>query len=312
MVGTGVRMAALFAAIIAVFVAVGGLLGEFLFGSFLAGLVTALGLSLVLNLVSYYFCDRFVLWANRAQIVTDAEAPRLGRIVRELAPMFGVVEPRLAIIPTQTPNAFATGRDERHAVVAATEGLLRRLDDRELRGVLAHELAHVKDRDILVMTFAATLAGAISYAAQMVFFSAIFGGDSRNGGSNAIVLLLAAITAPIAAMLIQLAISRSRELGADEVGARTIGDPNALADALEQLEAANSTRPMGFGSPAASSLFIVNPFRGSSFASLFSTHPPIEDRIRRLRAMTVDYRYVPSRTTRRSTTLPGAVPYTPR
>ncbi|HTT34542.1 MAG TPA: M48 family metalloprotease [Thermoplasmata archaeon] len=293
MIGPRARTAMLFAAILALFVTVGGILGAFVFGSFWGGLAVALGLSLVLNLVSYYGCDRFVLWANRAQIVTEAEAPRLGRIVRELAPMFGVVEPRLAIIPTQTPNAFATGRDERHAVVAATEGILRRLDDRQLRAVLAHELAHVKDRDVLVMTFAATLAGAISYAAQMVFFSALFGGGNRNG-SNGLVVLFAAITAPIAAALIQLAISRSRELRADEVGARTIRDPIALADALGTLEAANAARPMGFGSPASSSLFIVNPFRGGSFAALFSTHPPTEERIRRLRSMQADFAYRPT------------------
>jgi heat shock protein HtpX len=202
MLGPSARTAMLFAAIVALFVVVGGLLGAFLFGSFLAGLVVALGLSLVLNLVSYFYCDRFVLWSNRAQLVTDEEAPRLARIVRQLAPQFGLESPRLAIIPTQTPNAFATGRDPKHAVVAATEGLLRLMDDRELTGVLAHELAHVKDRDILLMTFAATLAGAISYAAQMVFFTSVFGGNSSRGNSNALLILVAAITAPIAASLV--------------------------------------------------------------------------------------------------------------
>jgi heat shock protein HtpX len=291
--GARLRTALLFSAIIALFVVVGGLLGAYLFNSYLAGLVVALGFSLVLNLVSYFFCDRFVLWVNRAKVVTPAEAPRLARIVADLAPKFGIVSPRLAIIPTQTPNAFATGRNERHAVVAATEGLLRMMNDRELTGVLAHELAHVKDRDILLMTFAATLAGAISYAAQMVFFTSLFGGGNNRGG-NGWLAIIAAITAPIAAMLIQLAISRSRELRADEVGARTIGDPNALADALGKLETANTQRPIAFGSPASSSLFIVNPFRGSSFASLFSTHPPIAERIRRLRSMSIEYTYAPT------------------
>lgn len=294
MVGPRARTAILFAAIIALFVVVGGLVGEFVFGgSFLGGLVVALGFSLVMNLVAYFYCDRFVLWSNRAQIVTEAEAPRLAGIVRELAPRFGLTNPRLAIVPTQTPNAFATGRDAAHAVVAATEGLLRLLNDRELRGVLAHELAHVKDRDILVMTFAATLAGAISYVAQFVIFSSLFGGSQRGNGNNGILLLIAAITAPIAAMLIQLGISRSRESRADEVGARTIQDPGSLADALEKLETANARRPMPFGSPASSSLFIVTPFRGSSFAALFSTHPPIEARIRALRSMAADFRYRP-------------------
>ncbi|MCI4367630.1 MAG: M48 family metalloprotease, partial [Thermoplasmata archaeon] len=154
MVGPGVRTGFLFVAIVALFIVVGAVLGQYLFGSVLAGMIIALGLSLVMNLASYFFCDRFVLWSNRARIVTAAEAPRLARIVAELAPQFGLVEPRIAIIPTQTPNAFATGRNAKHAVVAATEGILRMLDDRELRGVLAHELAHVKDQDILVMTFA--------------------------------------------------------------------------------------------------------------------------------------------------------------
>ncbi len=213
--------------------------------------------------------------------------------MREHAPQFGLQSHRIALIPTQTPNAFATGRDERHAVVAATEGLLRLLDDREVRGVIAHEMAHVRDHDILVMTFAATLAGAISYAAQAVFFSTMFGGGTGRSNVNPVILLAAVVTAPIGAMMIQLAISRSRETRADEVGARTIRDPNSLADALQKLEGANLRRPMPFGSPATSSLFIVNPFRGASFAGLFSTHPPPEQRIRRLRAMAVDFRYQP-------------------
>lgn len=293
MVGIGVRTAALFAAIVALFVVVGGLLGEYLFGSLVAGLVTALALSLAFNLFSYLFADRFVLWANKAKVVTRAEAPRLAAIVDDLAPQFGLVAPRIAIVPTMTPNAFATGRDERHAVVAATEGILHLLDDRELRGVLAHELAHVKDRDVLLMTVAATIAGAISYLAQMVLFSALFGGGNSRSNVNPIVLILAVITAPIAAMLIQLAISRSRETRADEVGARTIGDPEALARALEKLETANVRRPMQTAAPASSSLYIVNPFRGNWFASLFSTHPPLEERVARLRAMRLDYRYAP-------------------
>jgi heat shock protein HtpX len=287
------RTAALFAVIVALFVAVGGLLGEYLFGSWLAGLLVALVLSLVLNLVSYFACDRLVLWSTHAKIVGPQEAPRLARIVAELAPAFGLVAPRLAIVPTQTPNAFATGRDERHAIVAATEGILRTLDDRQLRGVLAHELAHIRDRDVLLMTFVATLAGAISYAAQIAFFSTLFGGSNNRNGPNVIVLLVAIVTAPIAAMLLRLAISRTREFRADEVGARTIGDPEALASALQQLETANQQRPMHLGSPSQSGLFIVNPFRGGSFATLFSTHPATAERIRRLRALRSDHRYRP-------------------
>jgi heat shock protein HtpX len=286
-------MAVLFAVIVAIFILVGGLVGEFVFQSWFAGLAVALGLAVVLNLVSYFYCDRIVLWSTRAKIVTPAEAPRLAKIVDDLAPSFGLVAPRLAIVPTPTPNAFATGRDERHAVVAATEGILAMLNDRELRGVLAHELAHVRDRDVLLMTFAATVAGAISYAAQIAFFSMLFGGSNNRSGVNPIVLLLALITAPIAAMLIQLAISRSREFRADEVGAFTLGDPEALASALQKLDAANARHPMNVGSPAQSSLYIVNPFRGASFAAIFSTHPPTSERIRRLRAMRTDPTYRP-------------------
>lgn len=289
--GARLRTAFLFMAIVAILVVVGGLVGEFEFGSWLGGLVLALALSLVINLVSYFFCDRFVLWANHAKIVTDAEVPRLARIVRELAPQFGLVEPRLALVPTMTPNAFATGRNERHAVVAATEGILHLLNDRELRGVLAHELAHVKDRDILVMTLAATLAGAISYLAQIALFQGMFGGGTGRGNQNLLVAIVAAITAAFAAMLLQLAISRSRESRADEVGALTIHDPGSLADALQKLEAGNLRQPMQSGSPASSSLYIVNPFRGSSIGRLFSTHPPIQERIAALRAMASDRRY---------------------
>ncbi|MCI4350668.1 MAG: M48 family metalloprotease, partial [Thermoplasmata archaeon] len=183
---------------------------------------------------------------------------------------------------------------ERHAVVAATEGILQLLNDRELAGVFAHELAHVKDRDVLLMTFAATIAGAISYLAQFVIFSAMFAGNNNRSNVNPIVLLVAAITAPLAAMLLQLAISRSRELRADEVGATTLGDPEALARALEKLEVGNARVPLSSGSPASSSLYIVNPYRGSWFASLFSTHPPIEERVQRLRSMHLSYRYAPS------------------
>ncbi len=288
------KTAALFAVIAGLFVLVGGVVGEYLFASWLAGLAIALALSLALNLVSYFGCERLVLWSTHAKIVTAAEAPRLASAVQELAPKFGLVAPRLAIVPTPSPNAFATGRDERHAIVAATEGLLRAVDDRELRAVLAHELAHVRDRDVLLMTFAATLAGAISFAAQIVFFSTIFGGGGSNrGGVNPIVLLVALLTAPIAAILIRLAISRSREFRADEVGAATLGDPEALASALAKIETLSKARPISVGSPAQASLFIVNPFRGASLASLFSTHPPTAERIRRLRAMRRDVTYRP-------------------
>jgi heat shock protein HtpX len=297
MVAPSLKTAALFAAIIALFVTVGGLAGEYLFGSLLGGLIIALSVALAFNLFSYFLCDKFVLWTSHAKIVTPEESPRLARIVDELAPQFGIVRPRLAIIPTQTPNAFATGRNAQHAVVAATEGILRMCDDRELRGVLAHELAHVKDRDILVMTLAATIAGAISFFGQAFLFSTLFGGGGSNrGNNNGLLAIVAIITAPIAALLLQLAISRSRELGADEVGARTIRDPNALADALVKLERANDRHPSPIGTPATASLCIVNPLRGGGLVGIFSTHPPIEERIRRLRAMKLDYAYtIPGR-----------------
>jgi heat shock protein HtpX len=289
------KTAMLFAAIIALFVVVGGLLGEYIFGGFIFGLVFALVLSLAFNLISYFFCDRFVLWSSHAKLVPPEEVPRLAKIVDELAPQFGIVKPRLALIATQTPNAFATGRNEKHAIVAATEGILRLCTDRELRGVLAHELAHIKDHDILLMTFAATVAGAISYIGQFFLFGELFGGNQGGGNNNNIVLaLVAAITAPIAAMLLQLAISRSRESRADEVGARTIRDPEALASALEKLETANDRHPQPIGTPATASLCIVNPLRGSrGLLRLFSTHPPLEERVAKLRAMKLDYRYDP-------------------
>jgi heat shock protein HtpX len=292
MAGSAGRTLALFAAVLAIFVVLGGLVGEYLFGSWLAGLVVALSLSLVMNAVAYAASDRIVLWSTHARIVTAAQAPRLASAVADLAPRFGLLEPRLAIVPSATPNAFATGRNERHAVVAATEGLLQICTDRELRGVLAHELAHVRDRDVLVMTIAATLAGAISFAAQSLIFSSMFGGN-RGRGANPLLLLVAAVTAPIAAVLLRLAISRSREYRADEVGAWTIGDPESLASALAKLETANTRRPLTVGSPAQASLYIVNPLRGGGLSGLFSTHPPIQERIRRLRAMRTDPTYRP-------------------
>ncbi|HEV2448971.1 MAG TPA: zinc metalloprotease HtpX [Thermoplasmata archaeon] len=294
MVAPGLKTAGLFAVVIALFVVVGGLVGQFLFGGLLAGLLIAFSLALAFNLISYFLCDKFILWSSGAKIVTAAEAPRLAKIVEELAPRFGLIEPRIAIVPTQTPNAFATGRNPKHAVVAATEGILRLCDDRELRGVLAHELAHVKDRDILVMTLAATLAGAISYLAQAFLFTELFGGGSGNGRGNVnpILVLVAVITAPIAALLLQLAISRSRELKADEVGAKTIHDPEALASALAKLEDGNARQPGPIGPPATAALCIVNPLTERGIASLFSTHPPMAERIRRLQAMRADYQYV--------------------
>ncbi len=246
------------------------------------GLTIAIVLAAVMNFGSYWFSDRIVLAMTRAQPVDPNEAPELWNMVRRVAQNAGMPVPRVFIVDEPQPNAFATGRDPDHAVIAFTRGILDLLDMRELEGVAAHELGHVRNRDTLVSAMAATIAGAISYLAQMAFW---FGGRSDDDeGGNPLVALLALIFAPLAAMLIQLAISRGRELGADETGAHTTGNPLALASALEKLEAYRHSVPMQVN-PSAAHLFIVNPLSGQAFASLFSTHPSTEERVRRLRAM---------------------------
>ncbi|HUL39342.1 MAG TPA: zinc metalloprotease HtpX [Methanomassiliicoccales archaeon] len=281
--GAGLRTAFMFLFMFGLFMAIGWIAGTLFFNDWVSGAIFFILIAAAINLISYFFSSRIVLFTYRAKIVSEAEAPRLHQIIRSVAQKAGLPMPKVAIIPSQTPNAFATGRNPRNAVVAATEGLLRLLDDNELEGVIAHELSHIRNRDMLVMTIAATLAGAISFAARWAFYSAMFSGN-RNSG-NAIVLILVAITAPIAALLIQLAISRGREYGADAAGAMLIGKPLYLASALQKLETANARNPMRMGSPASSSLFIVNPFRGGTFVTLFMTHPPIEKRVERLREM---------------------------
>jgi heat shock protein HtpX len=237
---------------------------------------------LLFNLVTYYYSDRMVLAAYDAQIVDERQAPRLARIVQKVATAANLPMPRLAVVPSQTPNAFATGRDAEHAVVAVTEGNMNLLTDDELEAVIGHEMAHVKDRDILLMSVVASAAAIISIIARIVIFQSLFGG--RRSNVNPLVLIAAAITAPIAAMMVQLAISRSREYKADRQGALITMKPLALARALSKLEESNESRPMRFthSSPAHASLFIVNPFHGGAFISLFSTHPPIKARIERL------------------------------
>ncbi len=276
------RTLGLFLLMLVLFSAVGWVVG-YLFSNPLVGVVFFVGIAAVMNLIAYLFSDRIVLWTYRAQMVTEAQATDIYRIVRRVVSLYNLPMPRVAIIPTDTPNAFATGRNPNKAVVAVTRGITNLLSEEELEGVLAHEMGHVKDRDILVMSIAATLAGAISIAARYTLYSGMFGRRDRN--ANPILLLVVAITAPLAALLVQLAISRSREYKADYMGASTIGKPLALASALEKLETWNKRKPMNLGSPASSSLFIVNPFRGAGFASLFSTHPPIQKRIARLRQM---------------------------
>lgn len=261
--------------------------GEFLGGS--QGLMVAFVFAAIMNFGSYWFSDKIVLAMYRARPVTMNEAPDLYRVVHNLATRAGMPMPKLYIIPTDAANAFATGRGPEHAAVAVTEGILRLMSWDELEAVLAHELSHVRNRDILISSIAATLAGVIMMLANMVRWAAIFGGfsrDDREEGGGLIGLLLMSILAPLAAMLIQLAISRSREYQADASGAQLLHSGEPLARALEKLEYSTQRLPME-ASPQTAHLFIVNPLRGRSLANLFSTHPPIEERIRRLRAMHV-------------------------
>ncbi|MFQ5895831.1 MAG: zinc metalloprotease HtpX [Nitrospinota bacterium] len=254
------------------------------------GLVIALLIALVMNVGSYWFSDKIVLAAYRGREVSPEEAPELHEMVGRLARRAGLPMPRVYIIPSQTPNAFATGRNPEHAAVAFTEGILRLLSREELEGVAAHELAHIRNRDILISTVAATLAGAITYLAYMAQWAAIFGGgrdDDREGGmGGALGMLAFAILGPIAAMLLQAAISRAREYMADARGAQIAGTPRGLAGALGRLERAARAIPMEEATPATAHLFIVNPLTGGGMLALFSTHPPTEERIRRLREMT--------------------------
>jgi heat shock protein HtpX len=241
-----------------------------------------------MNLGSYWFSDKIVLRMYNAQPVSETEAPELYATVKNLALKASMPMPRVYIIPGDTPNAFATGRNEQHAVVAVTEGILRILGRDELEGVIAHELSHIRNRDILIGSIAATLAGAIVMLANMAQWAAMFGGASRDddegGGSNIVGLILMAVFAPIAATLIQMAISRSREYLADAGGAKISGKPYGLAGALEKLSRASQTMPME-ANPSTAHMFIVNPLTGRSLMNLFSTHPPIEERITRLRSM---------------------------
>ncbi|GAB4491485.1 MAG: zinc metalloprotease HtpX [Thermodesulfovibrionales bacterium] len=249
------------------------------------GMTFALIMAFAMNFITYFFSDKIVLTMYRAQQVTEAEAPVLCRIVRNLSQKAGMPMPKVYIIPDMSPNAFATGRSPKHAAVAATQGIMQILSEDELAGVMAHELAHVRHRDILIGTIAATVAGAISYLAQMAQWAAIFGGRSDDDeGGNPIAALVMMIVAPIAAMLIQMAISRSREYAADEGGARLHGNPLSLANALRKLHAGTQQIPM-HATPATSHMMIVNPFSARGLMQLFSTHPPVEDRIARLQAL---------------------------
>ncbi len=253
------------------------------------GMVFAFFMACAMNFFSYWFSDKIVLRMYRAVEIGEQDHPAFHGMVRRLADRAGLPMPRVYIIPDDSPNAFATGRNPNHAAVAATEGILRILSPDELEGVMAHELAHVKNRDILVSTIAATFAGAISMIGSMLQWGAMLGmgrGNDEEGGAGGMVGALAmAIVAPLAAMLIQMAVSRSREYMADEGGANICGRPLALANALRKLQAASQMIPMQEARPASAHLFIVNPLSGSSLARLFSTHPPMEERIARLEEM---------------------------
>lgn len=251
------------------------------------GMLIALMLAAAMNFFSYWYSDKIVLRMYRAQEVTEREAPELYRIVAELSRSSNLPMPRVYIIPQDSPNAFATGRNPQHAVVAATQGLLKLMNPEQIKGVLAHELGHVKDRDILIGSIAATMAGAIMMLASMARWSALFGGFGRSddeGGSGLLGLLAVSIVAPIAALIIQMAVSRSREFQADAMGAKIAGTGEGLASALEKLGAYSKQLPMQTN-PSTAHMFIVNPLSGRSMMSLFATHPPIEERIARLRGI---------------------------
>lgn len=245
------------------------------------GMLIALIFAGIMNFISYWFSDKIVLGIYRAKKMTEAEAPELVGLVRRISQKAGLPLPKVYIIPTETPNAFATGRNPSHSAVAVTEGILRILDQDELEGVLSHELSHVRNRDILIASVVATVAGAISMLAQMAQWAAIFGGGRDRDRGNGLGLLFMAIVAPIAALLIQMAISRSREYQADETGAKISHKPLALASALKKLHASNLRVPLN-ANPSTAHLFIVNPLSGKGLVTLFSTHPPVGERIKRL------------------------------
>ncbi|MBI4465948.1 MAG: zinc metalloprotease HtpX [Acidobacteria bacterium] len=249
------------------------------------GMTIALVMAALMNLGAYFWSDKIALAMSGARPVTPDQAPRLYAIVERLCAKTGLPMPRLYVIPQAQPNAFATGRSPSKAAVAATAGLLEAMDDEELEGVLAHELAHVRNRDTLIMSVAATLAGAITYLAHLGQFALLFGGyggRDRNGNGNALGALLMIILAPLAALLVQLAISRQREYAADAAAAQFVGHPYGLARALEKLGTLSKRVPMRGVEPSTAHLYIVNPFSGGALASLFSTHPPLEERIQRL------------------------------
>ena len=281
--GNQFRTAMLLAAMTVLVVFIGKLLGG------RQGMLIALVFAAGMNFFSYWYSDKIVLRMYRAVEASPNHAPELYHMVADLARNAGLPMPKVYIIPQESPNAFATGRNPDHAVVAVTQGLLRLMAPKEIQGVLAHEMAHIKNRDILIGSVAATMAGAIMVLASMARWSAIFGGrsDEDEGGMGGLGLILMSIIAPMAAMVIQMAVSRSREYLADATGAGIAGSPNGLANALEKLGAYSGRLPMS-ANPSTAHMFIVNPLRGKSLMSLFSTHPPLADRIAKLRGLPPD------------------------
>jgi heat shock protein HtpX len=261
-------------------VVVGSIFGAYFAGNFIGGAFFFLIFSLPIALYSYFYSDSIVLRAYGAKIIERQDNPRLYGIVKKIADLNDLPTPRIAIVPSSTPNAFATGRNPKNAVVAATTGIMSVLDDHELEGVMAHEMAHVKNRDTLVMCVAAVIAGFISFAARMMMWNSMFG---RGRNVNQGLLILVAITAPLAALLLQMAVSRSREYHADATAAKLTNKPWALISALKKLERENHRKPLDCGSPSNAALCIANPLRGDGFlVKMFSTHPPMEKRIKAL------------------------------
>ena len=277
-----IKTVLLLALLSAIIIMLGGLMGG------RTGVIFAFGLALIMNVGSYWYSDKIVLSMYRARELAPEEAPHLHKIVVALSHNAGIPKPRICVVPEEAPNAFATGRNPENAVVAVTEGIMRLLSPEELRGVLAHEIGHIVNRDILIQTIAGVMGSAIVTLANIFQFTAIFGGnrDEEGGGTNPIAAIAMALLAPMAAGLIQMAISRSREYLADDTGAALCGQPLALAGALNKLGMASGQIPMQEGNPSTEQMFIVTPmYAHGGMASLFSTHPPLEERIRRLREM---------------------------
>lgn len=277
-----IKTVLLLALLSAIIIMLGGLMGG------RTGVIFAFGLALIMNVGSYWYSDKIVLSMYRARELAPEEAPYLHKIVEELSRNAGIPKPRICVVPEEAPNAFATGRNPENAVVAVTDGIMRLLSPEELRGVLAHEIGHIVNRDILIQTIAGVMGSAIVTLANIFQFTAIFGGnrDEEGGGTNPIAAIALALLAPMAAGLIQMAISRSREYLADDTGAALCGQPLALAGALNKLGMASGQIPMQVGNPSTEQMFIVTPmYAHGGMASLFSTHPPLEERIRRLREM---------------------------